>query len=103
MVVHGKTKSNVLNPFNRLIIRMDFAMFPGSIVLTSNCLIEPMKSYKNRIFTRAVVGWPGVTHITGNDFSEVIEAAEAEEGFEEDEPERYITGNFQFFFIILLN
>lgn len=67
--------------------KIDFASFPGPIVMTTNCIIEPMKSYKKRIFTRSVVGWPGVTHLTNQDFSEVIKLAEEEEGFEEDEPE----------------
>ena len=69
--------------------RLEFAQFPGSIVLTSNCLMEPRKSYKGRIFTRQVVGWPGVTHIKGNDYSALIQAAKEAEGFtEEDVPKK---------------
>jgi hydroxylamine reductase len=62
----------------------DFARFPGPIVATSNCIIEPRKSYKHRLFTRDVAGWPGVHHLKGNDYSKVIENAKAEEGFTED-------------------
>lgn len=43
--------------------KVDFARFPGPILLTSNCLIEPMPSYKNRIFTTNSVGFAGVPHI----------------------------------------
>lgn len=43
--------------------KTDFARFPGSILLTSNCLIEPLPSYKNRIFTTNSVGFSGVQHI----------------------------------------
>ena len=39
---------------------MEFAQFPGSIVLTTNCLVEPRKTYKHRIFTRSVTGFDGV-------------------------------------------
>lgn len=46
--------------------KVDFAKFPGAILLTSNCLVEPMPSYKGRIFTTNSVGFDGVTHIDGN-------------------------------------
>lgn len=74
--------------------KFDFAMFPGPIVMTSNCIIEPMKSYKSRIYTRASVGWPGVKHLATTDFSAVIKQAQSLDGFEEDEPERYLTTGF---------
>ncbi len=41
----------------------DFTAFPGPIVMTSNCLIEPQPAYRNRIFTVGPVGWPGVRHL----------------------------------------
>lgn len=43
--------------------KTDFTRFPGAILLTSNCLIEPMPAYKNRIFTTNSVGFTGVPHI----------------------------------------
>lgn len=70
--------------------KIEFAAFPGPIVLTSNCLIEPRKSYINRIFTRHAVGWPGVQHIENFDYSKVIETAKNMKGFEKDEPEKFI-------------
>lgn len=69
--------------------RTEFSMFPGAIVLTSNCLVEPRKSYADRIFTRRVVGWPGVRHVESNDFSEVIKAAQAAPGFTKEDVEDY--------------
>jgi hydroxylamine reductase len=71
----------------------DFAAFPGAIVMTSNCLVEPAASYRQRIFTAGPVGWQGVRHIT-NDFTPVIQAALALAGFQEDEPERTLTIGF---------
>ncbi|MDO9214559.1 MAG: hydroxylamine reductase [Methylococcales bacterium] len=71
----------------------DFAAFPGAIVMTSNCLIEPAASYRQRIFTAGPVGWQGVRHIT-DDFTPVIQAALALAGFQEDEPERTLTVGF---------
>jgi len=75
--------------------RGDFGQFPGPILMTSNCIIEPRKSYKGRIFTRSIVGWPGVTHLeTYEDFKNLVEAAEVSEPFEEDDDPAYITVGF---------
>lgn len=65
--------------------KVDFARFPGAILLTSNCLVEPMASYKSRIFTTNSVGFDGVPHIEGDvpDYSAVIESALAAKGFAE--------------------
>lgn len=71
--------------------KFDFAAFPGPIVMTSNCLIEPLRSYKNRVFTRGPVGWPGVKHMNNSDFSEVIKCAQEEEGFTSDAKPEYVT------------
>jgi len=49
--------------------------FPGSILMTSNCLIQPKAVYKNRLFTTSCVGWDGVKHIEGQDYSEIINMA----------------------------
>ncbi|MEL0082094.1 MAG: hydroxylamine reductase [Gammaproteobacteria bacterium] len=72
----------------------EFADFPGAIVMTSNSIIEPAASYKDRIFTAGPVGWPGVTHIDNGDFSAVIAAANQQPGFIEDEPVKEITTGF---------
>jgi len=72
----------------------DFTQFPGPILMTSNCLVEPSPAYRQRIFTAGPVGWPGVRHIVGGDFAPVIEAALALPGFSEDAPEQLITVGF---------
>ncbi|NGO72469.1 hydroxylamine reductase [Streptomyces boncukensis] len=72
----------------------EFAAFPGPVLMTSNCIIEPHVSYRRRIFTAGPVGWPGVRHLTGRDFSPVIRAAKALPGFAEDGPEEFLTVGF---------
>ena len=74
--------------------QIEFAAFPGPIVMTSNCLIEPQPLYRNRIFTAGPVGWPGLRHIADGDFSPVVQAAKALPGFTRTEPERTVTTGF---------
>ncbi len=55
----------------------EFASFNGPILLTTNCLVPPKDSYKERIYTTGAVGFPGCKHIAGGvgetkDFSELI-------------------------------
>ena len=50
----------------------EFAAFPGAILMTTNCIQRPVESYKGNIFTSGPVGYPGVPHISGKDFSPVI-------------------------------
>ncbi|NEX89409.1 hydroxylamine reductase [Aeromonas rivipollensis] len=73
----------------------EFANFPGAVVMTSNCIIDPsVGDYSDRIFTRSIVGWPGVTHLEGEDFSAVVAKALALEGFKHTELEHFITIGF---------
>lgn len=73
----------------------EFANFPGAIVMTSNCLLNPnVGQYADRLFTRSIVGWPGVAHIEGDDFTAVIDCALAQEGFKHNEIEQMITVGF---------
>jgi len=59
----------------------EFAAFNGPIVMTTNCLVPPKDSYKDKVFTTGNVAFPGVKHIAdrnadiAKDFSEVIEMA----------------------------
>jgi len=62
----------------------EFAAFPGSILMTTNCIQKPKDSYKENIFTTGLVGWPDVAHIADKDFTPVIEKALAMPGFTED-------------------
>ena len=55
----------------------EFESFNGPIIMTTNCIIPPKPSYKNRVFTTGLVAFDGCRHISGEkkDFSEVIETA----------------------------
>ncbi len=58
----------------------EFESFNGPILMTTNCIVPPKKSYIDRIFTTGATGYPGVKHIAGGigeekDFSEIIELA----------------------------
>ncbi|MBB3131321.1 hydroxylamine reductase [Paenibacillus rhizosphaerae] len=59
----------------------EFASFNGPILMTTNCIIPPKDSYKDRIYTTGNTGFPGVRHIpeaadgAAKDFSALIEQA----------------------------
>ncbi|MEQ9722071.1 hydroxylamine reductase [Yersinia alsatica] len=73
----------------------EFAKFPGPILMTSNCIIDPnVGNYGDRIWTRSIVGWPGVNHLEGEDFAPVIEQAQGMAGFPYNELEQLITVGF---------
>ncbi|WP_417914425.1 hydroxylamine reductase [Candidatus Electronema sp. JM] len=62
----------------------EFPEFPGPVLFTTNCIQKPKDEYKERIFTTGLVGWPGVTHLEGKDFSPVIAKALAMDGWQDD-------------------
>jgi len=77
----------------------EFDGIPGCILMTTNCLMKPRDSYKDRIFSTSVVGWDGIKHISndenGNkDFSEIINKALELGGFEKDEELKEILVGF---------
>ncbi|MBQ8490652.1 MAG: hydroxylamine reductase [Pseudobutyrivibrio sp.] len=58
----------------------EFASFNGPILMTTNCIVPPADSYKDRMFTTGAAGYPGCKHIDApygktKDFSEIIELA----------------------------
>jgi len=58
----------------------EFELFNGPILMTTNCLVPPKDSYKDRVYTTGVVGFEGAKHIPESpdgkkDFSEIIEHA----------------------------
>ena len=55
----------------------EFESFNGPIIMTTNCIVPPKPSYRNRVFTTGLVAFDGCRHINGEkkDFSEVIETA----------------------------
>ncbi len=74
--------------------RKEFEKFPGSILMTTNCLQQPKETYLHRIFTTGLVAWPGVKHLDDKDFSSLIEAALREKGFAADGEDRTILVGF---------
>ncbi len=76
----------------------EFDNIPGCILMTTNCLMRPRETYKDRIFTTSVVGWDGVKHIPKDkdgkkDFTEIINKALELGGYEEDqEPHEILVG-----------
>jgi hydroxylamine reductase len=72
----------------------EFDAFPGSILMTTNCIQAPREGYKARIFTTGLVAWPGVKHVANGNFKAVIDAALAAPGFTEDAPEKTILVGF---------
>lgn len=73
----------------------EFAKFPGPILMTSNCIIDPnVGNYTDRIWTRSIVGWPSARHLEGDDFSQIIAQAQVCEGFPYNEIEHMITVGF---------
>ncbi|MFH2008513.1 MAG: hydroxylamine reductase [bacterium] len=74
--------------------RKEFEAFPGSILMTTNCIQKPKDTYQARIFTAGLVAWPGVAHIEKRDFSPLIEAALEAPGFAEDGETKSITIGF---------
>ena len=58
----------------------EFESFNGPILMTTNCIVPPKDSYKDRLWTTGATGFPGCKHISGTygekkDFSEIIEQA----------------------------
>ncbi|MBX4269074.1 hydroxylamine reductase [Clostridium estertheticum] len=59
----------------------EFESFNGPILMTTNCIVTPKASYKDRIYTTGVTGFPGVKHIAdgingkAKDFSQIIKQA----------------------------
>lgn len=77
----------------------EFDDIPGCILMTTNCLMQPRESYKDRIYSTSVVGWEGIKHIKSDedgykDFSEIINKALELGGYDEDEEYKEILVGF---------
>ncbi|MDR3439173.1 hydroxylamine reductase [Telmatospirillum sp.] len=71
----------------------DFAVFPGAILMTTNCLMPPRESYAGRLFTSGVVASSNIPHIANHRFDAVIAAALAAPGFTDaSEDRRHLVG-----------
>ncbi len=72
--------------------RKEFDEFSGAILVTTNCVMIPRDSYKDRMFTCGIAGVSGVKHIKNRDFSEVIEKATALAPLPETQEGTFSTG-----------
>ncbi|MCA5586673.1 hydroxylamine reductase [Finegoldia magna] len=75
----------------------EFESFNGPILMTTNCIIPPKDSYKDRVFTTGVAAYPGMKHIVADenghkDFSEIIELAKKCESPKEIEHGKIVGG-----------
>lgn len=76
--------------------KFEFATFPGPVIVTTNCIIEPRRAYRDRLYTMNEVGLDGIAHIgEDRDFSNVIEQAQSMKGFQSTvDPAQYHTVGF---------
>ena len=75
----------------------EFDNIPAPILFTTNCLMPQRPSYQDRVYTTSVVGYKGLTHITGDadgnkDFTPIIEHALKLGGYEHDHSMSGING-----------
>lgn len=76
-----------------------FDNLPGCILMTTNCLMRPRDTYKDRIYSTNVVGWDGIKYIEKKpdgekDFSEIIKQSLVLGGFTEDQEVKEILVGF---------
>lgn len=77
----------------------EFDNLPGAVLFTTNCIMPPKPAYLDRIFTTAMVSWPGATHISAGpanrkDFAPVINKALALGGWQATTPGGTLTTGF---------
>jgi hydroxylamine reductase len=72
----------------------EFAEFPGSILMTTNCIQRPAQSYAGNLFTTGPVSYPGTAHVENAELSGVIEKALEMPGYAEDKNGKYVTVGF---------
>ena len=76
-----------------------FDNLPGCILMTTNCLMRPRDTYKDRIYSTSVVGWDGIKYIEKKpdgekDFSEIIKQSLELGGFTEEQEVKEILVGF---------
>ena len=79
--------------------QQQFDNLPGCILMTTNCLMRPRDTYKDRIYSTNVVGWDGIKYIEKKpdgekDFSEIIKQSLELGGFTEDQDVKEIIVGF---------
>ncbi len=74
--------------------KKEFDLFPGAILMTTNCIQRPKRSYKKQIFTTGTVGWPGVVHLSKGNFKPLVDKALELPGFAEDKDDKRVLVGF---------
>lgn len=72
--------------------KIDFATFPGPVLASTNCVIEPLRSYRHRLYTLNDTGINGVRHIdlhNPSHMQELLDHANSLEGFDEKTANKY--------------
>ncbi|MBI5183408.1 MAG: hydroxylamine reductase [Nitrospinae bacterium] len=72
--------------------KREFDDFSGAILATTNCVLIPKDSYKDRLFTCGIAGIQGSIHIEGRDFSPLIDKALSLPPLPQKEGIRLVTG-----------
>lgn len=75
--------------------KTEFDKFSGAILVTTNCIMIPKDSYKDRMFTCGIAGAAGVKHLKNRDFTEVIEKALTQPALSEN-PQGILTTGFHY-------
>lgn len=65
--------------------KMDFSEFTGPVLATTNCVLIPWESYRDRLYTTRVTAVPGAHQIKTNDFSEIIAKAKVCEALKDNQ------------------
>lgn len=73
--------------------RKEFDSIPAPVLFTTNCLMPPLPSYNDRVYTTEVVSFPGLKHIgSDKDFTPVVKKALELGGYKEDQKRTGING-----------
>lgn len=72
--------------------KREFDEFPGTILATTNCVLIPRESYKDRLFTCGIAAVPGATHIKNRDFTPLIERTLKTTPLKAQEGKKIMTG-----------
>ncbi len=72
--------------------KREFDEFPGAMLATTNCVLIPKDSYKDRLFTVGITAIEGVRHIKGRDFTPIIEMAKTLPPLTEQPGKKIMTG-----------
>jgi len=79
-----------------------FSRYPLAILGTSNCVLLPKDDYRNRMFTTGPARLPGVKHIAGYDYTEVIEKARSLPELSDELGEATLTTGFSLSVVLSL-